>query len=119
MLVGKIFKGRCALMARPRKMTTDDMIIIVNAVYEEHGDPSRLKCSCLAEYAAAQGFDVKAYDFRRNPAVRERMGELSDLSSFFTNDKALAYKGLDVDAFIKRNKNPVTLKNASVEVDAT
>ena len=106
-------------MARPRKMTTDDMIIIVNAAYEEHGDPSRLKCSCLAEYAVAKGFDVKAYDFRRNPMVRERIGELSDLSPFFTNDKVLAYKGLDVDAFIKRNKKTVTLKNALVELDTT
>jgi len=105
-------------MARPRKMTTEDMLIIVNAVYEEHGDPARLKCSFLADYAIARGFDVKAYDFRRNPAVRERIGELSDLSPFFTNDKALAYKGLDVDAFIKRNKTPATLKNALVELDA-
>ena len=100
-------------------MDTDDMIKIVDTVYEEHGDPSWLKCSYLAEYANTQGFDVKAYDFRRNPAVRERIDELSDLSPFFSEGKALVYKGLDADAFLRRNKTPAALKNALIELDTT
>ena len=104
-------------MARPRKMSTEDMLAIVNEAYEEHGDASRLKCSFLAECAAERGFDVKAYDFRRNPVVRARIEELGDLSPFFTKGTSLAYKGLDVDAFIIRNRNPESLKNALLVLD--
>jgi len=106
-------------MARPRKMSTEDMLAIVNAAYEGHGDPSRLKCSSLAEYAAAQGFDVKAYDFRRNSSVRARIDELNDLSPFLAGGGTLAYKTLDVDAFICRNRSFESLKNALIELDDT
>jgi len=104
-------------MARPRKMNTDDMLAIVNTVYEETGDPSRLKYSFLAECAVTQGFDVKPYDFRRTKEVRVRIEELRDLSPFFTKGNSLAYKDLDVDAFIRRNRNPDSLKTALIELD--
>ena len=106
-------------MARPRKMGTEEMLAIINAAYERHGDPSRLKCSSLAEYATTQGFDVKGYDFRRNPAVRARIEELIDMAPFFSEGGALAYKSLDVDAFINRNRSDGSLKNALIELDST
>ncbi|MDR2898742.1 MAG: hypothetical protein LBU94_00320 [Clostridiales bacterium] len=106
-------------MARPRKMNTEDMLTVVNSIYEEYGDPVKLKCSFLADYAATQGFNVKAYDFRRNPAVRGRINELNDLTPFYEDGKAFAYKGLDVDAFIARNKSPSSLKNALLDLDST
>ena len=67
-------------MARPRKLNDAEMLKIVDSFYEGNGDPSMLKCSFLEEYAVSIGIDVKAYDFRRNTAVRARMGELRDLS---------------------------------------
>jgi hypothetical protein len=81
-------------------MSTEDMLTVVNEAYEEHGDVSRLKCSFLAECAVERGFNAKAYDFRRNPAVRARIEELNDLSPLFTEGSSLAYKGLDVDALV-------------------
>ena len=63
-------------MARPRKLSDDEMLKIVDSFYESNGNPSMLKCSLLEEYAISIGVEVKAYDFRRNEAVRHRMDEL-------------------------------------------
>lgn len=104
-------------MARPRKISTDEMLKIVNDCYEEHGDASRLKCVSLANFAASRGFDIKDYDFRRNPAVRDRIGELSDILPLSTEGEPFVYKGLDVDAFINRARSQEALKNALIELD--
>ena len=106
-------------MARPRKIDTEDMLKIINDCYEEHGNTACLKCSFLAEYATIHGMDVQAYDFRRNPAVRARIGELKDLMPFLSGSEPLAYKNLDVDAFIRRVRNNESLKTALLELDAS
>lgn len=106
-------------MARPRKLCDADMIKIVDSFYESNGDPSMLKCSFLEEYAISIGFDVKAYDFRRNKAVRARMDELKDLSLLSSSSGAIAYKSLDVDSLLDRNRTRPMLRNALLELDET
>ena len=106
-------------MARPRKLSDADMIQIVDSFYESNGDPSMLKCSFLEEYAISIGIDVKAYDFRRNNAVRVRMAELRDLSLLSSKTSAIAYKSLDVDALLDRNRTRPMLRNALLELDET
>ena len=106
-------------MARPKKLSDADMIKIVDAFYENNGDPSMLKCSFLEEYAISIGFDVKAYDFRRNKAVRQRMDELKDLSLLSLSAGAITYKSLDVDALLDRNRTRPMLRNALLELDET
>lgn len=106
-------------MARPRKLGNADMIKIVDSFYESNGDPSMLKCSFLEEYAISIGFDVKAYDFRRNKAVRVRMDELKDLSLLSSGSGAIAYKSLDVDSLLDRNRTRPMLRNALLELDET
>jgi len=104
-------------MARPRKLSDNDMIQIVDSFYENSGDPSMLKCSFLEEYAVSIGIDVKAYDFRRNKAARRRMDELRDLSLLSSRAGAIAYKSLDVDALLDRNRTRAMLRNALLELD--
>ena len=106
-------------MARPRKLCDADMIKIVDSFYESNGDPSMLKCSFLEEYAISIGFDVKAYDFRRSKAVRARMDELNDLSLLSSGSGAIAYKSLDVDSLLDRNRTRPMLRNALLELDET
>jgi len=106
-------------MARPKKLSTEAMLKIVNDFYESCGDADVLKFSHLESYASSRGFDVKAYDFKRDTGVRERLAELRDLSVLTSDDGAIAYKNLDVDALIKRSKNLTTLKIELTELDET
>jgi regulator of replication initiation timing len=103
-------------MARPKKAAVSDMLRIVNAYWETHGDPKKLKCSLLEEYAAAIGYDIKAYDFRRDEAVRKRIEELKKGGGLGT--VALAYKNLDADALIANNVTKPTLKAALLDLDS-
>jgi hypothetical protein len=104
-------------MARPKKVSTMDMLRILDSYLEKHGDAGKLKCSNLEQYAATLGINVKAYDFRRDEAVRRRIDELSDNTA---NDSisALAYKNLDADALIANHPTRATLKAALLELDA-
>lgn len=95
------------------------MLQIVNDYYESYGDAERLKCSFLEEYAVSRGFNVKAYDFRRNEEVRLRIDELRDLSLLPTEAGSIAYKSLDVDALISKARNREALKNSLLELDET
>lgn len=103
-------------MARPKKTNSRDMLWILNAYWETHGDPKKLKCSHLEEYAAAIGFEIKAYDFRRDEAVRKRIEELRAVNS--AGAFALAYKNLDADALIADNPTKPALKAALVDLDS-
>jgi len=98
-------------------MSTDEMLKIVNDYYESCGDASRLKCTFLEEYAMSQGFDVKAYDFRRNADVRLRINDLRNLGVFSAGTGAIAYKNLDVDALINKAQNKKSLRNNLLELD--
>lgn len=93
------------------------MLRILESYLKKHGDVSKLKCSNLEKYAATLGIDVKAYDFRRDEAVRRRIDELCDDTA---NDRisALTYKNLDADALITNHPTRATLKAALLELDA-
>jgi len=95
------------------------MLQIVDSYYESHGNPGMLKCSYLEEYAASLGFIVKAYDFRRNTAVRRRIDELRALNGTNAETVALAYKSIDVDALLNRNNTRELMKNCLLELDET
>ena len=105
-------------MGRPRKAVAEELARIVDLFYESHGDASKLKCSLLAEYAVSLGMDVKAYDFRRNNAVRQRIGEIQTASDELLNSGMLAYRNLDADVFISRNVTKSELKAALLELDS-
>lgn len=94
------------------------MLRIVDSYFETNGDPSMLKCSFLEEYALSLGVNVKAYDFRRNELVRKRMEELREISRT-GNAGAIAYKGMDVDAFLNRSNTKELLRNSLLELDET
>jgi hypothetical protein len=94
------------------------MIRIVESFFESNGDPGRLKCSNLEEYALSMGIEAKAYDFRRNADVRGRMEELRGFDGA-AGLAAIAYKSIDVDALLNRNYTREMLKSSIVELDET
>lgn len=106
-------------MARPKKATTSVMLQLVESYFESTGNPDKLKCSHLEEYAASTGLDLKAYDFRRDAAVRQRMDELRDLYLLHSESGAIAYKNLDVDALLGRCRTKTMLRNSLFELDET
>ena len=94
------------------------MLHIVDSYFETNGDSGILKYSFLEEYAVSLGVDVKAYDFRRNEAVRKHMEELRNLGKA-DRSAAIAYKGLDVDTFLGRNRTREMLRVSLLELDET
>ena len=105
-------------MARPKKLSDAEMIKIVESFFESNGNPNMLKCSILGEYAENLGIEVKAYDFRRSAAVRERMEELKK-SVRIDGIGTVAYKSIDIDAMFARNFTREMLKNSLIELDGS
>jgi len=103
-------------MARPRKLESDELVQIVESFYESHGNPAKLKFSLLEEYAKSLGIDAKAYDFKRNEAVRKRVDELR-AESAASGPGAIAYKSLDVEAMLNRNYTRQMMRDSLLELD--
>lgn len=109
-------------MARPRKADADELIQLVDSYFttEAAGDPSKLKCSFLERFAARNGKDIKAYDFRRYPEVRERMEELK---AMVLNENGMpmlqgnSYKSLDINRVLKVRRDPDELREILGEMD--
>lgn len=110
-------------MARPKKTNSDDLVAIVDSFFttEAAGNPAKLKCSLLEEYAVRIGKDVKAYDFRRDEKVRIRIEELKILVQ---NENGMGiqlgnpYKSLDVERIMRARQNPDALRSALGELDS-
>jgi hypothetical protein len=104
-------------MARPKKLSDTDAIILVESLYEKCGDPAMLKFSELEKHAAVLGINAKAYDLRRCPAVLKRIAEIEAVALNSDDAAALAYKGLDIDGFVRLNRTPDRLKRSLSELD--
>ena len=110
-------------MARPKKTNSDDLVAIVDSFFttEAAGNPAKLKCSLLEEYAVRIGKDVKAYDFRRDEKVRIRIEELKILVQ---NENGMGiqlgnpYKSLNVERLMRARRDPDALRSALGELDS-
>lgn len=111
-------------MARPKKVESDELVRIVNTYFskEAGGDPSRLKYSLIAEYAASHGMpEIKAYDFRRDAEVRKCVEELEQTvrdENGIVIQPGSAYKSLDVNGIIKVWHNQDEIRTNLTKQDA-
>lgn len=114
-------------MARPRKLTTEQMIQIVDSYYlaRSDGNEKLMKCSLIAEYAQLLGYTAEGYDFRRNLEVREHIERLKvfaetsiEVYGVKYQPPPTAYKVLDVEGFIRNNAGNERLAYALRELDA-
>lgn len=111
-------------MARPRKMTTEQMISVVDSYYltRAEGNEKRLKCSLIAAYAVELGYSAEGYDFARNVEVREHLESMKDRMSAQVEHQVhgkndTVYKSLDIAGFIRCNKEYTQLVKALTELD--
>lgn len=98
------------------------MIQLVDSYFttEAAGNPNRLKCSLLEEFASRNGYALKAYDFRRDPEVRAHMEELKQLVQDENGARLLAgdsYKSLDVEKLLIVRRNPDDMRKVLGELD--
>lgn len=109
-------------MARPKKTSSDELVALVDSYFtsEACGNPSRFKCSLLEAFAAKNGYNAKAYDFRRDEGVRKRIEELKLLVS---NENGIGfqfgapYKNLDIDRIMRTRRDPDGLRKVLGELD--
>ena len=92
------------------------MLSLLQSFYDRQimGDSRRLKYSLLEKYAAEQGYDVKAYDFKRDARVRAKMEQLKQLSAGDHGARilqGLSYKSIDAEGLINRCHNKAVDKN--------
>lgn len=107
-------------MARPRKMDTEQMIQLVDSYFffEVEGNPDKLKCSKIAEYASRKGMEVAAYDIRRNETVRVHMEELlAGSDKTLISASSISYRTLDVAEFMRKNHTSEQMRRALSELD--
>lgn len=109
-------------MARPKKLSSDEMVAIVDTYFstEAAGDPAKLKCSLLEAYANKNDISVKAYDFRRDEKVRARIEELKHLvhtENGITVQLGNPYKNLDIEHILKARRDPDSLRQVLGELD--
>ena len=108
-------------MARPRKMTTEQMLSVVDLYYATQvaGNARLMKCSLIAAYAVSLGYAADGYDFRRNPEVREQIECLKIEAEVFAEEKVAvtAFKSLDVAGLIRNNPSMAQLAKALTELN--
>lgn len=108
-------------MGRPRKMTTDQMITVVDSYYlaRAYGNEKRLKFSLIATYAVELGYQADGYDFARNMEVREYIKRIKCNVEIQREEAVMpAYKSLDVGGFLNNNRGNTQLTKALMELDA-
>lgn len=108
-------------MGRPKKTTSEEMVSLLEEFYETeaYGDPSKLKFSRLEAFAASKGYVTKAYDFKRDTQVRQRIDELKSLHDIETEKAAKAtYKTLEIDRILKGCRRVEDIEAALREMDA-
>ena len=112
-------------MARPRKMTVEQMISVVDSYYLARAERNEklLKCSLIAAYAVELGYQAEGYDFARNLEVREHIERMKCYAEVEAEDChyekiQTAYKSLDVAGFIRNNKEYLQLVKALSELDS-
>ena len=107
-------------MGRKKIIEDDRLINLTNQYIAEKCKYNirYFKYNNLAEYICAQGFpDVTARLLQRNLAVRTCIEEWKEGTEDKNKSIVVAYKTLDVDAFIDRNRNRNALRKALTELD--
>lgn len=108
-------------MGRKKKNDSAKLCELARKYYETEacGNPAKLKCSNFERYAQAHGCDAKAYDFRRDEAVRAFMEEiLNGATGMEEAPLQAAYRTLDIDAMLLASRSMEDFKRNLREMDS-
>lgn len=107
-------------MARPKMIEDDVLLKLIKRFFDDecNGNAQKLNYETVAEYIRNQGYpDYKATTIRRTDSAREYIDSLKTSSTEKGITTIIAYKTLDVDAFLETNKSKDSLKKALITLD--
>ena len=115
--MGKVFFREVgAIMGRPRKVNSEELVKIVDSYFESNGNPAEVRYSLIAKYAIRLGVNVKEYDFRRDENVKKRIEELK--KKVYVKDVGIVvYKSMDIEAMICKNNTREKLVNSLIAIN--
>lgn len=104
-------------MSRNPKIETKLLIDLIYKFYIEKcdKDASKLKIPQIGEFVRAQGYDVEDYLIRRNEEARNYIQSLHNNSVEEHIYTVVAYRDLDINAFLTKNNTPDKLRKAIKE----
>lgn len=103
-------------MPRQKKIATEELLRLVDE-YCVHNTGVAITIPSLGNYIRTNGYDVGDYLIRRNNDVRAQINGYNQTLKDETEEIAIVYHGLDVDAFLAKNRTPFALRAALVQRD--
>lgn len=107
-------------MGRKKAIEEKDLLDLIHNFYinDCHGIPYKLKLPDITSYINQHGYPgFRVEVLRRNEAARQYIDDLKDESKESVLAKLVAYKTLDVEAFIQENATQVSLRRALTNLD--
>lgn len=106
-------------MARPKSIDDNILKNLINKYYlENNGSLKSKKFSTITDYIQKNGYpDYRASSLRRNSVATDYIEKLWNESNENKLPIAFAYKTLNVDAFLSKNKTPLQIRAALTELD--
>lgn len=107
-------------MARPKTYDSSCIIGLVEDYFVNvaNGDPCMLKFSQLEKYLKEKGFEIKAYNLRRDQELLKKIEELKKSAHVgYEKITDASYKNLDIEEFIRKSHDLNSLRKALAELD--
>lgn len=106
-------------MGRKRLIEQAELIKYIDRyLYEElNGVPDKLTAANISRYLKSTGLNIEPRIISRDPAAMAHINTLKEAHAQSDSLTPVVFKPLDIDAFIKTNSSPQTLKRALAERD--
>lgn len=106
-------------MGRKRLIEQAELIKYIDRyLYEElNGVPDKLTAASISRYLKSNGLNIEPRIISRDPAAMAHINTLKEAHAQSDSLTPVVFKPLDIDAFIKTNSSPQTLKRALAERD--
>lgn len=106
-------------MGRKRLIEQAELIKYIDRyLYEElNGVPDKLTAASISRYLKSNGLNIEPRIISRDPVAMAHINTLKEAHTQSDSLTPVVFKPLDIDAFIKTNSSPQTLKRALAERD--
>lgn len=107
-------------MSRKKTITDEKLLELIQEFFKEicNGDPKRLKMPAIADYVSQSGYSgYRVETLRRNKAAREYIDSLTNAADGKALTVVVAYKALDVPAFLNANQTYHALTRSLTQLD--
>lgn len=97
----------------PRKKTynTEEIISLIND-YSNHNPGIKLSITKLGTFIRSKGYDIQDHTLRRDIKIKEYIESVNAEEDNAVLNDLLAFKTLDIDAFLRKNNSMLKLKEA-------